>query len=279
MADKRMFSSKIIDSDAFIDMSPMARLLYFNLSIHADDDGFTNSVRREMKIVGASDSDLDELISKRFVIRFDSGVVAIKHWRINNTIRSDRYKATTYTDEKSLLAIEPNGAYTRKSDNLSDGIPTDNQTDTSSIPTDNQCVPQISIVKNSIEEDRLEEDRLGEIKNSSEQKISSELVPPPNPDECIEFPVLGGSTYIPKSLIDEWESVYTNVDVMQEVLKAKEWCKANPKRLKVNWRSFLVNWLNKNQDRRPMHEEGYRTQGPNRCMEPDKVIEAEEAGF
>ena len=268
MADKRMFSSKIIDSDAFIEMSPMARLLYFNLSLHADDDGFTNSVRREMKIVGASDSDLDELISKRFVIRFDSGVVAIKHWRINNTIRSDRYKATTYTDEKSLLAIEPNGAYTRKSDNLSDGI-----------PTDNQCVPQISIVKNSIEEDRLEEDRLGEIKNSSEQKISSELVPPPNPDECIEFPVLGGSTYIPKSLIDEWESVYTNVDVMQEVLKAKEWCKANPKRLKVNWRSFLVNWLNKNQDRRPMHEEGYRTQGPNRCMEPDKVIEGEEAGF
>ena len=279
MADKRMFSSKIIDSDAFIEMSPMARLLYFNLSIHADDDGFTNSVRREMKIVGASDSDLDELISKRFVIRFDSGVVAIKHWRINNTIRSDRYKATTYTDEKSLLTIEPNGAYTRKSDNLSDGIPTDNQTDTSSIPTDNQCVPQISIVKNSIEEDRLGEDRLGEIKNSSEQKISSELVPPPNPDECIEFPVLGGSTYIPKSLIDEWESVYTNVDVMQEVLKAREWCKANPKRRKVNWKRFLVNWLNEKQDKRPRYDSQPRTQGPNRCMEPDKVIEAEEAGF
>ena len=70
-----------------------------------------------------------------------------------------------------------------------------------------------------------------------------------------------------------------NDEAEGEVLKAKEWCKANPKRLKVNWRSFLVNWLNKNQDRRPMHEEGYRTQGPNRCMEPDKVIEAEEAGF
>ena len=72
MADKRMFSSKIINSDAFIEMSPMARLLYFSLALHADDDGFTNSIRREMKIVGAQDTDLNELIDNKFIINFDS---------------------------------------------------------------------------------------------------------------------------------------------------------------------------------------------------------------
>lgn len=279
MADKRMFSSKIIDSDAFIEMSPMARLLYFSLALHADDDGFTNSIRREMKIVGAQDTDLNELIDNKFIIKFDSGVVAIRHWRINNDKpKKDRYKITLYSKEMSQLVLLDNGEYT-----LWDELENSPCQNSNALYTDWNQVGTTdgnnADTQNRVEENRVEENRLGEIKNSSEQKIFSELVPPPNSDECIEFPVLGGSTYIPKSLIDEWESVYTNVDVMQEVLKAKEWCKANPKRLKVNWRSFLVNWLNKNQDRRPMHEEGYRTQGPNRCMEPDKVIETEEAGF
>ena len=279
MADKRMFSSKIIDSDAFIEMSPMARLLYFSLALHADDDGFTNSIRREMKIVGAQDSDLKELIDNKFIIQFDSGVVAIKHWRVNNDKpKKDRYKVTLYTKEVSQIILLGNGEYALRNEVESSTYQNSNDvcTDWNQVgTTDGNNMD----TQNRREENRLEENRLEEISNCSEQKTSSELVLPPNPDECIEFPVLGGNTYIPKSLIDEWESVYTNVDVMQEVLKAKEWCKANPKRLKVNWRSFLVNWLNKNQDRRPMHEEGYRTQGPNRCMEPDKVIEAEEAGF
>ena len=263
MAEKRMFSSNVIDSDAFLDMSPTARLLYYDMGMRADDDGFIDSPKKIMRIIGASDSDLKELIDNGFVLRFESGVIVIRHWYVNNRVRRDTYHETIYTEEKSRLFMEKNNVYQLRNDSVTDTLQTRDEIG--------------SQIRGG--EDRLEEDRLGEIKNSSEQKISSELVPPPNPDECIEFPVLGGSTYIPKSLIDEWESVYTNVDVMQEVLKAKEWCKANPKRLKVNWRSFLVNWLNKNQDRRPMHEEGYRTQGPNRCMEPDKVIEAEEAGF
>ena len=228
-----------------------------------------------------TNTEIQELIDSGFIIRFDDGNIVITHWLVHNRIKQSRITPTICTQDRALLlprwdkscgTVPPSEPYVLIKETI--GIPSDgHMTDT--CPTNgDQLPPQIRGG-----EDRLEEDRLGEIKNSSEQKTSSELVPPPNPDECIEFPVLGGSTSIPKSLIEEWESVYTNVDVMQEVLKAKEWCKANPKRLKVNWRSFLVNWLNKNQDRRPMPEEGYRTPGPNRCMEPDKVIETEEAGF
>ena len=240
MADKRMFSSKIIDSDAFIEMSPMARLLYFSLALHADDDGFTNSIRREMKIVGAQDTDLKELIDNKFIIKFDSGVVVIRHWRVNNDKpKKDRYKITLYSKEMSQLVLLDNGEYA-----LWDELENSPCQNSNALYTDWNQVGTTdgnnADTQNRVEENRVEENRLGEIKNSSEQETSSELVPPPNPDECIEFPVLGGSTSIPKSLIEEWEAVYTNVDVMQEVLKAREWCRANPKRLKVNWRSFLA---------------------------------------
>ena len=279
MADKRMFSSKIIDSDAFIEMSPMARLLYFSLALHADDDGFTNSIRREMKIVGAQDSDLKELIDNKFIIQFDSGVVAIKHWRVNNDKpKKDRYKVTLYTKEVSQIILLGNGEYALRSEVESSTYQNSNDvyTDWNQVgTTDGNNMD----TQNRREENRLEKNRLEEISNCSEQEIFSELELPSKPDDCIEFPVLRGNAYIPKTLIEEWESVYTNVNVMEEVLKAREWCKANPKNLKINWRNFLVNWLNKSQDRRPRHDESYKTQGPNRCMEPDKVIEAEEAGF
>ena len=275
MANKRMFSIGIIDSDQFLDMSMAARLLYYDLGIRADDDGFVNSPKKIMRITKVTDKSLDELEDKGFIFRFVSGVLVIRHWNINNNMRKDTYHETSYTEEKAQLVLDSASIYQLRNEYVTDSSRDYNDDETECA----EDVTQIRLDKNSINQPKVSSDINSLDSICSEQKTSSELVPPPNPDECIEFPVLGGNTYIPKSLIDEWESVYTNVDVMQEVLKAKEWCKANPKRLKVNWRSFLVNWLNKNQDRRPMHEEGYRTQGPNRCMEPDKVIEAEEAGF
>ena len=275
MANKRMFSIGIIDSDQFLDMSMEARLLYYDLGMRADDDGFVNSPKKIMRITKVTDKSLDELEDKGFIFRFASGVLVIRHWNINNNMRKDTYHETSYTEEKAQLVLDSASIYQLRNEYVTDSSRDYNNDETECA----EDVSQIRLDKNSINQPKVNSGKNKLDSICSEQKISSELVPPPNPDECIEFPVLGGSTYIPKSLIDEWESVYTNVDVMQEVLKAKEWCKANPKRLKVNWRSFLVNWLNKNQDRRPMHEEGYRTQGPNRCMEPDKVIEAEEAGF
>ena len=92
MAERRMFAKSIIDSDAFLDMPMSARLLYYDLSMRADDDGFVNSPKKIMKIVGASVDDMNILIARKFILDFESGVIVIKHWRIHNYIRIDRYK-------------------------------------------------------------------------------------------------------------------------------------------------------------------------------------------
>ena len=112
MADKRMFSKKITNSDAFLDMPLSAQCLYFHLNMEADDDGFVNNPKMIMRNIRATQDDMNILIMKSFVLTFDSGIIVIKHWRINNWLRSDRKKDTAYPDEMKLLAIKDNGAYT-----------------------------------------------------------------------------------------------------------------------------------------------------------------------
>ncbi|WP_238899330.1 replisome organizer [Clostridium sp. YIM B02500] len=112
MADKRMFSKQIIDSDAFLDMPLSAQALYFHLNMRADDDGFINSPKKIQRLINCSEDDLKLLIAKRFVIKFDSGVVVIKHWLIHNYLRKDTYKPTNYIDEKSMLYTKTNKSYT-----------------------------------------------------------------------------------------------------------------------------------------------------------------------
>lgn len=112
MAERRMFAKTIIDSDAFLDMPLSSQSLYFHLSMRADDDGFINNPRKIQRMIGASDDDLKLLIAKRFIIPFDSGIVVIKHWRIHNYIQKDRYKPTVYEEEKAVLSVKENGAYT-----------------------------------------------------------------------------------------------------------------------------------------------------------------------
>ena len=111
MAERRMFAKTIIDSDAFLDMPVTARLLYYDLGMRADDDGFVNSPKKIMRVIGASEDDLKVLIAKRFIIPFESGVVVIKHWRIHNYIRKDTYTETTYKEERGSLELDENKAY------------------------------------------------------------------------------------------------------------------------------------------------------------------------
>ena len=112
MAEKRMFSKQIIDSDAFLDMPLSTQALYFHLSMRADDDGFINNPKKIQRVVGASDDDLKLLIAKNFIIPFESGIVVIKHWRIHNYIQKDRYKPTVYTEEMGRLMLKNNNVYT-----------------------------------------------------------------------------------------------------------------------------------------------------------------------
>lgn len=112
MAERRMFAKTIIDSDAFLDMPISARLLYYDLGMRADDDGFVNSPKKIMKMVGASTDDMNVLILRKFILPFETGVVVLKHWRIHNYIRKDTYNETPYKKEKSMLVLDENKSYT-----------------------------------------------------------------------------------------------------------------------------------------------------------------------
>lgn len=136
MAERRMFAKTIIDSDAFLDMPLSTQALYFHLSMRADDDGFINNPKKVQRSIGCSADDLKVLIAKNFIIPFESGVVVIKHWKIHNYIRNDRYKETVYQEEKSLLDEKENKAYTL-------GIPDGYQMDT-----------QVRLGKDSLGKDR-----------------------------------------------------------------------------------------------------------------------------
>lgn len=112
MAERRMFAKSIVLSDAFLDMPLSARCLYFTLGMMADDDGFVGSPKAIMRQCGASQDDLLLLLQKRYVLGFDSGVIVIKHWRMNNYLQNDRRKPTTYLEELAQLTIDGKGAYT-----------------------------------------------------------------------------------------------------------------------------------------------------------------------
>ena len=111
MANKRMFTMKIVDSDAFLDMPLSTQALYFHLNMRADDDGFVGNPKKIMRLIGATDDDFRLLISKNFLILFDTGVIVIKHWRMHNTLSSGRYHETSYLTEKDVLLLKKNGAY------------------------------------------------------------------------------------------------------------------------------------------------------------------------
>lgn len=140
MAERRMFAKTIIDSDAFLDMPLSAQALYFHLSMRADDDGFINNPKKIQRVIGASTKDLKILEDKKFIISFSSGVVVIKHWRIHNHIQNDRYKPTSYQEEKALLTVKKNSAYTLDTDCIQNGYTLETQV----------SIGKVSIGKDSI---------------------------------------------------------------------------------------------------------------------------------
>lgn len=148
MAERRMFAKTIVTSDAFLDMPPTARCLYFTLAMFADDDGFVNNPKSIMRQVGSTTDDMNILIAKKFVIAFESGVIVIKHWRIHNYIQSDRYHETKYKEEMATLSVDENKAYTQ---------------------LDAGCIHDVSKVDTEV---RLGKDRL--VKGSIDKSILSE---------------------------------------------------------------------------------------------------------
>lgn len=138
MAERRMFTKKITESDAFLDMPMSTQALYFHLNMTADDDGFVNNPRKLQRMIGASDDDFKILIAKSFIICFESGVIVIKHWKMHNYIQSDRYRPTDYFEEKSQLELKKNKSYSLNVSSL-----------------DTECIQNVYIGKDSLGKDSL----------------------------------------------------------------------------------------------------------------------------
>lgn len=143
MAERRMFSKTIIDSDAFIDMPLSTQALYFHLSMRADDEGFINNPKKIMRMIGANQNELEILLAKRYLLGFESGVIVIKHWGIHNYIQSDRRKETLYKEEKSQLIVKENKSYTEAVNKL-----------------DTRCIQNGDIGKVSIGKNRLDKESI-----------------------------------------------------------------------------------------------------------------------
>lgn len=137
MAERRMFAKTIIDSDAFLDMPLSSQALYFHLSMRADDDGFINNPRKVQRMIGSSEDDLKLLTAKRFILSFESGVIVIKHWKLHNYIRNDRYKPTLYQEEKAQLVEKDNKSYSMAPSGIPSGYQMDTQVRLGKVRLDN----------------------------------------------------------------------------------------------------------------------------------------------
>lgn len=164
MAERRMFAKNIIDSDIFLDMPLTTQALYFHLSMRADDDGFVNNPKRIQRSIGASEDDFRLLILKEFIIPFESGIIVIKHWKLHNYIRNDRYRPSVYIAEKEEISVIETGEYIKKNEAELGGIPTVSQTgDTrypNGIPTVSKRETQVRLGESRVEEDSLIKDNL-----------------------------------------------------------------------------------------------------------------------
>lgn len=170
MAERRMFAKTIVNSDAFTDMPLSAQALYLHIAIEADDWGFVNNPKAIRRSIGASEDDLRLLVAKRFLIAFDSGVVVVKHWLVNNYIQADRRHQTKYQDELSTLFVDENKSYTFSDTGrlAAETFSRVSKMDTKRIQNvskvDTNCIQPVSKMDTEV---RLGKDRLGESSNSS----------------------------------------------------------------------------------------------------------------
>jgi len=110
MANRRMFSLDVVDTDIFLDLPISSQALYFHLGMRADDDGFVSSPKRVTAMIGANQDDLKLLIAKGFIIALEDGIIVIRHWKQNNYIQNDRRKDTIYQSQLAALTVN-NGIY------------------------------------------------------------------------------------------------------------------------------------------------------------------------
>ena len=218
MAERRMFAKTIIDSDAFLDMPVTARLLYYDLAMRADDDGFVNSPKKIMRMIGASQDDLAILCARKFLIPFENGVVVIKHWRIHNYIRKDTYNETPYKEQKALLELDENNAYR--------------------INGEDSYTNRLRIVDEPSTQVRLGKDRLGKDIESS-AKGTSRTFKAPTFDEVKSYCDERNNGIDPQHFIDYQQS--------------RGWVLSNGKKM-ADWKATIRTWEQRNKKEVPVED-------------------------
>ena len=238
MAERRMFAKTIIDSDLFLDMPQSTQLLYFHLSMRADDDGFINNPKSIMRNVKCNEDDLKLLVAKQFIIPFENGVVVIKHWRVHNYIKSDRYKPTSYRDEKDQLSLE-NNIYVLSGTMLE---PKRIQDGTTLEPCWNHVGTEV---------DTQGKDRVRDKAIDNKDTYCTEPIIDSTP--AVIRLILNDKAFYPiyQSDIDQWQSLYPAVNVLQQLRAMSGWLDANPakRKTKRGIRRFINSWLSREQDK------------------------------
>ena len=231
MANRRMFSLDVVNTDKFMEMPLTAQALYFHLGMRADDDGFIASPRQIMKAVECKQDDMKILISKGYVIPFESGIVVIRHWKQHNYIQSDRYRKTKFLEERSHLELVENVYIT----------------DTERIQNGSNVEPQYRLSKDIVRVRVRDRDSI-ELGDT----VCTE------PEESVSMPPVISLILNDKSLhdifqsdIDGWKELYPAVDILQELRKMKGWLDSNPTKRKAQRgiKRFINGWLAREQDR------------------------------
>ncbi len=239
MANRRMFSLSIVDTDKFLEMPATTQLLYFHLGMRADDDGFVSSPRKVLAFTNCTSDDMKVLASKGFIIPFESGIIVITHWKQQNYIQSDRYRKTIHTEERNLLELVGN-VYKLNPDCIHDG---------------DEMETQYSLSKDIVRD---------------RDSISNTICPEPE-----TAPGLSGIRIIlndrtcydvPAEKIALWKETYPAVDIEQELRKMAAWSDANPAKRKTRRgiARFINSWLSREQDR------GGRVQQDNGRVQQDR---------
>ena len=156
MAQKRMFSLSVVDTDKFLEMPISSRLLYYELGMRADDDGFVDNWKKILLFTGLKEDDLKVLITKQFILPFESGIIVIRHWRMNNYLQKDRTKPTIHQEELKQLGLDDSNVYNLYTNCIHS--------------IDKNSIDKNSINKNSINNNSFKKPTIEEIKNYCEER-------------------------------------------------------------------------------------------------------------
>ena len=264
MANKRMFSLMVIDTDAFLDMPLSTQALYFHLNMRADDDGFIGSPKTIARTVGASEDDLKLLVAKRFVLVFEDGVIVIKHWRMHNTLSKDRYKETNYIEDKQFLRIKENNAYTlsdegkplddtkkiesgKRQTKKIDAQQTDERrtTDAQQTDTDKNRIDKNRIDKSILDKTRIEEDKNSDFTTNNFSCIHTE----PASQDNLQSNEPTKSTLISSALrnminlyfMKKYQSIDNHGFI--EHYEARDWMHESGDPILGNYKQYIDEWM------------------------------------